>query len=24
VLPGVLEQASDRFAQRRAPWGARP
>jgi integrase/recombinase XerD len=23
VLPGVLEQASDRFAQRRAPWGAR-
>ena len=24
VLPGVLEQASDRFAQRRAPWGVRP
>jgi integrase/recombinase XerD len=24
VLPGVMEQASDRFAQRRAPWGGRP
>ena len=24
VLPGVLEQASDRFAHHRAPWGRQP